>query len=242
MTLPNQSGLDSWHLILASQSPRRRQLLQEAGYRYQVFAPDEDGECGICSESGPAGMVAELAFRKAAAVVGKLGNSIRTGTDQSAAMLVLAADTVAECNGLILGKPRDEADARAMLTQLSGRDHRVLTGVCLWPLKHPLIAADARNDGEKRADASGDAGAPSKEQQEKVPLVRVAVTRLRMDPLSPVQLEEYLASGQWEGKAGAFGYQDRLGWVHIVEGSPSNVVGLPLELLAEMLNEITQPR
>jgi septum formation protein len=56
-----------------------------------------------------------------------------------------------------------------------------------------------------------------------------------MDHLSDVQIEEYLDSNEWQGKAGAFGYQDRLGWVHIVEGSESNVVGLPLELLAEML-------
>jgi septum formation protein len=61
------------------------------------------------------------------------------------------------------------------------------------------------------------------------------MTTLRMDALSETQLDEYLASGQWEGKAGAFGYQDRLGWVNIVEGSESNVIGLPMELLAEML-------
>ena len=71
----------------------------------------------------------------------------------------------------------------------------------------------------------------------RAPDVRVAITRLRMDPLSPGQLHDYLAGGQWEGKAGAFGYQDRLGWVHVVEGSASNVVGLPMELLAEMLRE-----
>ena len=56
-----------------------------------------------------------------------------------------------------------------------------------------------------------------------------------MDAMTAAQIEEYIASGQWQGKAGAFGYQDRLGWVHIVEGSESNVVGLPLELLREML-------
>ncbi len=72
------------------------------------------------------------------------------------------------------------------------------------------------------------------------PLIRVAVTKLRMDKLTNAQLDEYLASGQWEGKAGSFGYQDRLGWVHIVEGSESNVVGLPMELLAEMLAEISR--
>ena len=67
------------------------------------------------------------------------------------------------------------------------------------------------------------------------PRVRVAVTRLRMDRLSAVEIDDYLASGLWDGKAGAFGYQDRLGWVHVVEGSETNVVGLPMELLAEML-------
>ena len=59
-----------------------------------------------------------------------------------------------------------------------------------------------------------------------------------MDVLGPSQLDEYIASGEWQGKAGAFGYQDRLGWVHVIEGSESNVVGLPLELLAAMLREI----
>jgi septum formation protein len=58
-----------------------------------------------------------------------------------------------------------------------------------------------------------------------------------MDELSEPQIEEYLDSGLWEGKAGAFGYQDRVGWLWIVEGSESNVIGLPLELLAEMLTE-----
>jgi len=187
-------------IILASGSPRRRELLQEAGYNFTVIQPAEDVECGVCSEFGPAGLVADLAYRKAAAVRKTLGND--------SAAVVVAADTVAECDGFILGKPRDELDARAMLTQLSGREHRVLTGVCLWPL---------------------DGGAP---------VIRVAVSKLRMDTLTDAQLDEYIASGQWEGKAGSFGYQDRLGWVHVVEGSESNVVGLPMELLAEMLGEL----
>jgi septum formation protein len=187
-------------IILASGSPRRRELLDDAGYHFTVMPPAEDVECGVCSDFGPAGLVADLAYRKAAAVRKTLG------AESSA--LVLAADTVAECDGFILGKPRDESDARAMLSQLSGREHRVLTGVCLW-----------------RTDANE-------------PLIRVAVTKLRMDKLSDAALNEYIASGQWEGKAGSFGYQDRLGWVHIVEGSASNVMGLPMELLAEMLEEI----
>ena len=116
---------------------------------------------------------------------------------------------MAECEGQILGKPANEEHARQMLQLLSGREHRVLSGLCLWNVP------------------GGN------------PRVRVAVTRLRMDRLSAAEIDDYLASGLWEGKAGAFGYQDRLGWVHVVEGSETNVVGLPMELLAEMLAEMT---
>lgn len=188
-------------LILASGSPRRRELLTAAGYEFAVVPPHEDVECGVCSESGPAGLVAELAFRKAKAV----RNSLDANHDRSA--VLVAADTVAECDGFVIGKPRDEDHAREILRTLRGRAHRVLTGVCVWPPE----AAE--------------------------PVVRVAVTNLVMDPLTDAQIEAYLATGQWEGKAGAFGYQDGLDWVRVESGSESNVVGLPLEMLAEMLAE-----
>jgi septum formation protein len=168
--------------------------LAEAGYRFDVVPPDESAECGLCSGEGPAGLVARLAYQKAAEVASRVGEG-----------LIVGCDTVAECDGQILGKPRDEEHARKMLQTLRGRDHRVLSGLCL--LREPGGWRD----------------------------VRVAVTRLRMDPLTDAQIDEYLESGAWEGKAGAFGYQDRLGWVHVVEGSESNVVGLPLELLAAMI-------
>jgi septum formation protein len=182
------------NLILASRSPRRRELLLAAGYRFEFCPPDESAECGVCSGETPAQLVARLAYQKAADVGRRVGQG-----------LVLGCDTVAECGGRVLGKPADEDDARAMLCKLSGREHHVLSGLCLWEFP----------DGK--------------------PAVRVAVTRLRMDPLTDAQLRDYLAGGQWEGKAGAFGYQDGLDWVHVVEGSESNVVGLPMELLAEML-------
>jgi len=211
-------------LILASSSPRRRQLLTEAGYKFVVVPTDEDVECGVCSESGPAGLVAELAYRKAAAVRQQLLKQGSQANGKGQDLIIVAADTVAECDGFILGKPRDECDARAMLSRLSGRDHRVLTGVCVWPLAASESAADA--------------GEPPNGREHFVSRIRVEVTRLRMDALSEEQLADYLGSGDWEGKAGGFGYQDRLGWVHVVEGSESNVVGLPLELLAKMLKHV----
>ncbi len=180
-------------LILASQSPRRRELLRQAGYRFEVMPPAGVDERELPGES-PEALVARLARLKAAEVARRVDRG-----------LVLGCDTVVECEGRILGKPRDRDHAREILLALSGREHRVLSGLCLQPVP---------------------AGPPD---------VRIAQTLLRMDPLSPEQLAEYLAGGQWEGKAGAFGYQDRLGWVHVVEGSESNVVGLPLELLGEML-------
>jgi septum formation protein len=182
-------------LILASRSLRRRELLAAAGYPFEVCPPSEAAECGVCSGETPEKLVARLAYQKAADVARRL--------DQG---LVLACDTVAECQGQILGKPADQAHARAMLKILSGREHRVLSGLCLWQV----------HGGR--------------------PAVRVAVTTLRMDEITPEQLDAYLASGQWESKAGAFGYQDGLDWIHVVEGSESNVVGLPMELLAEMLD------
>ncbi len=132
-----------------------------------------------------------------------------------------------ECDGKILGKPADMDDARRMLQTLSGREHRVLSGLCLWPV--PGDNGDISDSPERPA------GCFARIRDVPVISVGVAVTRLRMDRLDEAVIDEYLASGLWQGKAGAFGYQDRLGWIHVVEGSESNVVGLPLELLAEML-------
>ncbi len=110
-------------MILASRSPRRRELLAAAGYAFEVCPPDATAECGVCSNESPAAMVARLAYQKAADVSRRIGRG-----------LVLACDTVVECDGQVLGKPADERHARQMLHTLSGRPHRVLSGLCLWPV------------------------------------------------------------------------------------------------------------
>jgi septum formation protein len=179
--------------------------MSAAGYEFETLPPDEAVECGICSTGGPASLVVELAMSKAADVVARL----KERGDLDSQCVVIACDTVAECGGMILGKPVDESHARSMLERLRGSVHRVYSGLCVW-----------------RPEATGAAGQPD---------VRLAASELTMDPISDEQLEEYLASGLWEGKAGAFGYQDRAGWLHLTKGSESNVVGLPMELLAEML-------
>ncbi len=191
-----------YSLILASGSPQRKLLLEEAGYRFRVLVPDPGAECGVCSRESPGEMVARLARQKAADVLSRLQTE---PNGPPGGEILVACDTVCECQGQVLGKPSNREHARQMLRSLSGQEHRVYSGLCVWPL----------SAGERQ--------------------VRVARTTLRMDPLDAAQIEDYLDSDLWEAKAGAFGYQDRAGWLHIVEGSESNVVGLPLELLAEML-------
>lgn len=196
----SQAGLK---LILGSRSPRRRQLLEASGFEFEVVTPAETAEQNAPMHMGPAALVAELAYRKAADVAARVDRA-----------LVVGCDTVAECDGRILGKPVDEDDARRMLGTLSGRRHRVLSGLCLWPVGYSSTTTAVE------------------------PVQRVEITSLDMDRLTDLQLDEYLASGQWSGKAGSFGYQDELGWVHVVEGSESNVVGLPMELFEAMILEM----
>ncbi|MEM6798532.1 MAG: Maf family protein, partial [Planctomycetota bacterium] len=175
-------------------------------YEFTVQPPREGAEPEVTEGSEldrlpPADLVCELARRKGRDVADQLAS----GPSQSQDWVVLAADTVADCQGRVLGKPCDVEHAREILSQLSGCEHRVYTGVGIVTAK------------------------------ESSPYTEAISTILQMAPLEPSWLEPYLASGRWEGKAGAFGYQDGLSFVRIVAGSESNVVGLPMERVAELL-------
>lgn len=124
--------------------------------------------------------------------------------------IILAGDTLAELHGRPLGKPADRDHAREILRALRGHYHVVWSAICLW--RRPMDEI----------------------------LVDVDRTTVKMAHLSDDEIEEYLDSGLWEGKAGAFGIQDRTGWVEIDEGSLSNVVGLPMELLKRMLGQFNE--
>jgi septum formation protein len=125
---------------------------------------------------------------------------------------ILACDTLGEVEGVVLGKPVDAADARRMLQSLAGRTHRVLTGVCLWP---------------------SEIGEPRQAWAE---------STLEMDLLGTEFLDWYLASGLWRGKAGACGFQDERLPLRLLTGSPANVVGLPVELIEQILDELDHCR
>jgi septum formation protein len=180
-------------LILASASPRRRLLLAEAGYTFEVD-PSSIEEPEPAGPVDPGVYAAELAHRKAVEVARRRGQG-----------LVLAADTVCAVAGRILNKPVDRADADRMIRLQEGRDTEVLTAVCLY-----------------RA-----------ERREWVGAVEVSLVRFR--PLTDAERAAHLDSGNWEGKAGAYGVQDADPFVSVLAGSWSNVVGLPMERLAELL-------
>ena len=112
-------------LILASKSPRRRELLSDAGYTFRILVSEADET--LPANTPPAEGVKILAERKAKAVESSLPSDIL----QTAPVFVIGADTLVELNGVPLGKPKDEADATAMLTALSGNRHRVVTGVAV---------------------------------------------------------------------------------------------------------------
>ena len=177
-------------LILASNSPRRRELLAQLVREFET-QPSRFEESGAgLSASGTARL---NACGKAREVASRFPDCA-----------VLGADTVVSPDGRrVLGKPKDARDARAMLRELSGQEHVVCTGVC-------LIAG-----GREESDA--------------------VLTRVRFYPLSEELIARYAASGLPMDKAGAYGIQDGYELVESYAGSYSNVVGLPVERLREML-------
>jgi septum formation protein len=185
-------------LILASQSPQRRQLLLNAGFTFTIYPPDFDVEDTRQSGETPDHYVSRLAVQKANNVAAKLERG-----------LILACDTVVLCHNHLLEKPTDRDNARQMLQFSRGQRQLVLSGLCLL----------TKNNSEDKG----------------ITMVKTDKTTLLMHPITDWEIEDYLDGGMWRGKAGAFGYQDRNNWLSIIEGSESNIVGLPMELLNQML-------
>lgn len=181
-------------LILASKSPRRYEILKNLGYDFTVLTQPTDENSNLTS---PKDLVMELAYRKAKAVAEKCD-------DES---VVLGCDTVVAIDGKILGKPKDEQDARNMLEMLSNNVHSVYSGLC-------LIKGD------------------------KV-LTNFCKTDVYFDKLSQKDIDWYINQNEWEDKAGSYGIQGKASvFVKRIDGDYFNVVGLPVNLLYNMLKQI----
>jgi septum formation protein len=177
-------------VVLASGSPRRRELLTNIGIVFDVVPADID-ETERPGED-PVDYVRRLAIGK-----------VSVG-DFDEAELVIAADTTVDVDGAILAKPEDEADARRMLALMSGRAHDVHTGVAV------------RHRGRVE--------------------VTVATTKVTMVPMDAGMVDWYVATGEPFGKAGAYGIQGAASaLVAAVDGNVTNVIGLPLSVLDEVV-------
>ncbi|NOY53523.1 MAG: septum formation inhibitor Maf [Deltaproteobacteria bacterium] len=186
-------------LILASASPRRKELLRGLGLVFDVITSHLPE---IREEGVPPRQVAQnLARGKACDVAGKLNDGI-----------VIGADTLVVLDGEILGKPRDREDARRILRHLSGRIHEVITGVAV------IDTASGRS------------------------LQSVGVTQVHFRELTDDEIGRYVSTGEPMDKAGAYGIQGKgILFVEGIEGCYTNVVGLPLPVLAEMLARMDLP-
>jgi septum formation protein len=196
------------NLILASASPRRSELLAQAGFSFQVRPAHipEDPKPG----EDPIAYVVRLAREKAQAVYDQLrrnatadpSTSLRSAQDDN--LVVLGADTTVTLDGHILGKPEDTGDAARMLRLLSGRTHRVITGVAVVTSARTEVAAE--------------------------------VTAVKFLALSEKDIADYIVTGEPMDKAGAYAIQGRAArWIPRIEGDYFNVVGLPLALVTAML-------
>jgi septum formation protein len=193
-------------IYLASQSPRRRQLLDQLGVRHELLLPaaDEDAEALEHTRPGerPAAYVHRVTRAKLVAACQRLA---QRGLPKAP---VLCADTTVALGTRILGKPADAADAAAMLAALSGRTHRVLTSVA-------VAAPGAKNARTLQA---------------------TQVSHVRFTELPADVMAAYVQSGEPFGKAGAYAIQSSLAaWIEHLSGSYSGVMGLPLYETAQLL-------
>jgi septum formation protein len=201
-------------LILASASPRRRELLAQAGYTFTVEAADVDESLRL--HESPAAYVQRLAEEKAQAVFARHTQNSgapfvtappsRMGSND-APLIVLGADTTVVCDGVVLAKPEDPADAKRMLRRLSDRVHEVLTGVAV--VTHAGVVSG------------------------------VETTEVVFSEIPEAELDLYCATAEPMDKAGAYGIQGYAArWIPRIDGDYFNVMGLPIARVVRMIEAV----
>jgi septum formation protein len=190
-------------LILGSASPRRRRLLEEAGWAVDQQPPVIDDGLLPLHAATPEATVAALAWFKAAQMALPVGEAVAA----------IAADTLCVAGNRLLGKPVDRNEASAMLRQLLSGRHQTLTGVCI---RH--------RDGRRQ--------------------LFVDAATVDMQAPAPEEIESYLDSEAWRGKAGGYNLVDRqaAGWPIRCFGDPTTVMGLPMQRLSPILDALDDPR
>lgn len=184
--------------ILASGSPRRKELLERAGHNFKIVPSKIDESAFDTDRTPPIEYAKTLALAKAKDIAAEYPD-----------MLVLGADTVVDCDGEIIGKPRDHIDAEAVVRKLFSRPHKVITGIAMVRLADETCISAAE------------------------------VTTVYPKKMTESQIAEHIRSQTWQGKAGAYAIQETGDeFVEKIEGSMSNVVGLPMELFEQLIEKL----
>lgn len=215
MPITHRGNAARRRLILASSSPRRREILQAAGFEFEVV-PTSVVEERLPGES-PEQFVCRMAGEKAEAALDWIAHPSAAPIIMPAIAPILGADTVVVLGNETLGKPASAEDARRMLRLLSGKQHRVLTGLCLLapPQTWPSPLSELWRE------------------------VQVASTTVQFSKLTEQEIEEYVASGEPFDKAGGYAIQGLASkYVEGIQGCYFNVVGLPISLLYQMLKRL----
>ncbi len=185
-------------VILASASPRRRQLLAEAGYKFTVIRPDIDESSFTTEQIAPCKYAEQLALAKAKSVAQRYPDSA-----------VIGADTIVDSRGEIIGKPADAKEARLIIQRLFSEPHKVITGlaICRFRDGFEIVTCDS--------------------------------TTVYPKQLSQDQVDEHIESGRWKDKSGAYAIKENGDeFIERIEGSLTNVMGLPMELLERLICKV----
>lgn len=187
-----------YNIILASGSPRRKEILEQVGIKFRIVTSNDEE---VIHKSNPEEIVEELATRKACSVA----------SDMEEGTIVIGADTMVAIDGEVMGKPKDEQDAKEMIRKLQGKKHQVYTGVC-------AVVKEA-----------------GKEERH---IHFVQTTDVWVYPMTEIQMDAYVATGEPLDKAGAYGIQGKFAvYIEKIEGDYLNIVGFPASMLYRKLLE-----
>lgn len=206
-------------LVLASGSQRRRELLTMCGYDYEIIVSNADE---TIDENDPESFVRALSFRKAKDVFDRLFAAGRRDFAVIGSDTVVALQKEGEIKPVIIGKPKDAEDAVRILSMLSGKTHRVFTGVSVI------------------ADIPDENAAAQCSIQEKAEIqTECSITEVTFETLSPDEITDYVNSGDPLDKAGSYGIQGPFGmFVREIQGNYFTVIGMPIPVLYKMLKKI----
>lgn len=218
-------------LVLASGSQRRRELLTMCGYDYEIIVSNADE---TIDENDPESFVRALSIRKAKEVFDRLSAAGRRNFAVIGSDTVVAFQKEGETKPVIIGKPKDAEDAVSILSMLSGKTHRVFTGVSVIA-DIPDENAAAQCSIREKAEIQTECSIRKKEEIQ----TECSITEVTFETLSPDEITDYVNSGDPLDKAGSYGIQGPFGmFVREIRGNYFTVIGMPIPVLYKMLKKI----